>query len=97
MTTRRGQNVPSNGQLPEDIDALLERQIKSEQSRQEYQKRPEVLEKRQAYQKSQQQQRLIARAAMKGDESKLVELGLTEEQATAAVAKAQELMAPASA
>ncbi len=92
-TGRRTQNVPANGQLPDDIDALLERQIKSEKSRREYQNRPEVMEKRKEYQKGQQAQKKIARAAMKGNTAELVELGFTDDQAEAAVAKAKVLMA----
>ena len=95
MSGRREQNVPSNGNLPGDIDALLERQIKSEQTRLEYQKRPDVVEKRKDYQNKQQAQKKIARAAMKGEVETLVTLGLTQEQAEGAVAKAKELMAVA--
>jgi len=95
MSSQRRQNVPSNGQLPEDIDSLLERQIKNEMSRKEYQQRPEVQAKRKEYQNKQADQRKIARAAMKGDTATLVELGLTQEQAEAAVVKASEVMAAA--
>jgi len=90
--TRREQNIPEVN-LPEDIDAILERQIKSEKSRQEYQKRPEVQEKRKKYQAQQQFNQKMARAAMKGNVSALLELGLTQEQADAAVATAAKVLA----
>ena len=94
MTTegRRNQNTPA-ATLPSDLDALLEKQIKAEKTRKEYQDRPETKEKRKAYQQSQYVFRQIARAAIKGDRVKLVELGVPEEQVEAAIEKAASLVA----
>ncbi len=95
MTSRK-QNIPSNdGAL--DIDAILERQIKSEKSRQEYQQRPEVQAKRKDYQQTQYEHRKLAKAAIKGDTKALTEeFGLSQEEAERAVARAKELTAVAS-
>jgi Holliday junction resolvasome RuvABC DNA-binding subunit len=84
MTTRRSQQVPSVTS-DDDLEAILAKQIKQEQARQEYQNRPEVKAKRREYQNEQTRQRKITRAAMKGDMSTLVEMGLTEEQAQRAI------------
>ena len=46
MTTRREQGNSGDSGLPADIDALLSSQIKAEQTRKEYQQRPDVVEKR---------------------------------------------------
>ncbi len=92
MTTpRRTQATDGDSGLPQDIDALLEKQIKAEQTRKAYQQRPDVMEKRKEYQSKQNDQRKIARFAMKGDSSSLVGLGYSEDQATAMIEKAKAL------
>jgi len=91
MTTRRGQSNDGGTELPSNIDAILEKRIKEEQTRKAYQQRPDVMEKRKAYQQKQTDERKIARAAMNGDVSGLVAMGFTDEQAASAVAKAASL------
>jgi len=73
VATREQKNVPSA--LPKDIEKLLERQLKQEKSRAEYNKRPDVKAKRKVYQQKQQSMRAVARAALKGNKEKLLELG----------------------
>lgn len=94
MTTRRaqdtGENEGSSG-LPADIDALLEKQIKAEQTRKAYQQRPDVQEKRKEYQSKQNDQRKIARAAMKGDTAALSAMGYDEATATGLIERAKQL------
>lgn len=100
MTTqRRSQNTTTGGEnngLGFDLDSVLDQQIKAEATRRAYQNKPEVKEKRKEYQRMQQHKKAIARAAMKGDVSKLLELGLSQEQAEHAVAKAAEYATPTS-
>ena len=94
MTTqRRGQANEGDGGLPTDIDSLLEKQIKQEKTRKEYQQRPDVMEKRKEYQSKQNDQRKIARFAMKGDSAGLESLGYTSEQAATMINRAKELSA----
>lgn len=95
MTTqRRGQNTssPESDGLGFDLDQVLDQQIKAEATRRAYQNKPEVKEKRKQYQQSQQTKRAIARAAMQGNVAKLLELGLTQEQAEHAVERAKQLV-----
>lgn len=95
MTTqsRRNQNA-ATVELPDDIEQVLERQLKQEKSRKEYNERPEVKAKRAEYQKKQQRMRAISRAADKGDVNKLIEeFGFTEAQARDLVAKAKAISA----
>lgn len=93
MTTqRRAQNVQATD-LPEDIQKILERQIKQEKSRKAYQDKPENAVKRAAYHEKQNAQRKMARAAMNGDVPGLVNLGFSQAQAEAMVAKAKQLAA----
>lgn len=91
MTTRRTQANDAMGGLPTDIDSMLEKQIKAEQTRKEYQNRPDVIEKRKVYQQKQQTEKAVARAAMSGNTAKLVELGYTDDQAAAMISRASEL------
>jgi len=92
MTTpRRAQSTDGDSGLPTDIDALLEKQIKAEQTRKAYQQRPDVMEKRKEYQSKQNDQRKIARFAMKADSAGLEALGYTSEQAEAMIEKAKSL------
>ncbi len=92
MTTqRRGQANEGDGGLPTDIDSLLEKQIKQEKTRKEYQQRPDVMAKRKDYQSKQNDQRKIARFAMKGDTAGLEALGYTSEQAGVMINRAKEL------
>jgi len=92
MTTqRRTQSTDGDSGLPQDIDALLEKQIKAEQTRKAYQQRPDVMEKRKEYQAKQNDQRKIARAAMKADFETLTGMGYSREQAEAMVEKAKAL------
>lgn len=89
MSTRK-QNAATS-ELPENIEAVLERQIKQEKNRAEYNQRPEVKARRAEYQKKQQRLRGIARAAIKGDVEKLTgEYEFSAEAAAALVAKAGE-------
>jgi len=90
MTTRRSQETGDSG-LPADIDALLEKQIKAEQTRKAYQQRPDVQEKRKDYQSKQNEQRKIARAAMKGDMVALAAMGYDEATAQGLVDRAKQL------
>lgn len=78
-----------------DLDDMIEKQLKQDASRKEYQQRPEVMEKRKAYQETQTRNRKIARAAMKGEKSVLTTLGLSEEQADQAIATASRVAVPA--
>lgn len=92
MTTqRRPQSNDGDSGLPSDIDALLEKQIKAEKTRKEYQQRPEVQEKRKEYQTKQNDAKKIARAAMKGDTAFLVTAGFSSDQADAMVERAKQL------
>jgi len=88
---RRQQTSSSDNGLGFDLDGMIEKQLKQDASRKEYQQRPEVMEKRKAYQDTQTQQRKIARAAMKGEKSVLIGLGLTDEQADQAIATASRV------
>ena len=91
MTTRREQGNSGEAGLPTDIDAILSSQIKAEKTRKEYQQRPDVLEKRKAYQAKQTEQRKVARAAMKGDSAFLMENGYDQATAEGMIRRAQEL------
>lgn len=87
MTTRN-QNVAAV-QVPEDIDAMLNKAKADEERRKEYQQRPEVIEKRRAYQEKQKDQRKLARLALKGDKAGLIEMGIPEEAAETLVSRAK--------
>ncbi len=50
-----------------DIDKLLEREIKQEIYREEYNKRPEVQERRRAYNRRKAEETKIARRVVKGE------------------------------
>ena len=91
MTTRRGQSNDGGTELPSNIDAILEKRIKEEQTRKAYQQRPDVMEKRKAYQQKQTEERKVARAAMDGNVSALVGMGFSDAQAAEAVAKAASI------
>ena len=93
MTTRRSQDTGEEGSggLPADIDALLEKQIKAEQTRKAYQQRPDVQEKRKEYQSKQNEQRKIARAAMKGDTAALSAMGYDDATAAGLIERAKQL------
>ncbi|KKN40709.1 hypothetical protein LCGC14_0730930, partial [marine sediment metagenome] len=57
MTTpRRGQN-PATTELPDDIERMLEKTLRQEKARADYNKRPDVQAKRKEYQRRQQAQR----------------------------------------
>lgn len=88
MTQDRRPQRAAPAALPADVEKALERQIKSEKKRNEYNKRPDVLAKRKEYQTKQQKFRAIARAALKGDVAKLVGFGYTEVDAKAFIQKA---------
>lgn len=90
---RRQQNTAGSDGLGFNLDEMIEKQLKQDASRKEYQQRPEVMEKRKAYQDTQTHNRKIARAAMKGEVKALTDLGLTQEQADQAVATAQRVAA----
>ncbi len=92
-TPRRQQAAGSDNGLGFDLDDMIEKQLKQDASRKEYQQRPEVMEKRKAYQDTQTRNRKIARAAMNGQKSVLVGLSLTEEQADQAIATATRVAA----
>ena len=103
MTTsnRRNQNAAAS-ELPEDIDAVLERQIKQTKSREEYNQRTEVKERRKEYQAKQQRLRAMSNAALKGNKALLMAetvvvdgketggFGFSEEAADVLIAKANE-------
>ncbi len=89
MTTpRRQQTSAGDDGLGFDLNDMIEKQLKQDASRKEYQQRPEVMAKRKDYQETQTRNRKISRAAMKGEASVLTGLGLTEDQATQAIATA---------
>lgn len=91
MTTRREQGNSGDTGLPADIDALLSSQIKAEQTRKEYQQRPDVVEKRKEYQKQQTDKRKVARAAMKGDSSILLGMGYDQATVDTMIQRAKDL------
>lgn len=73
---------------------MLEKTLRQEKARQDYNKRPDVQEKRKEYQRRQQAQRAVARAALKGDTEKLVsEHGYSEVDAQQLVDTAAKLQA----
>jgi len=90
---RRQQTAGSDNGLGFDLDGMIEKQLKQDASRKEYQQRPEVMAKRKEYQDVQTRNRKIARAAMKGETSVLTGLGLTGEQAEQAIATATRVAA----
>ena len=79
MTTERRSQKAVTSELPEDIDAVLERQIKQTKSREEYNQRPEVKERRKDYQAKQQRSRAMANAALKGNKALLTAETVTDE------------------
>ncbi len=93
-TPRRQQATSgSDNGLGFDLDDMIEKQLKQDASRKEYQQRPEVMAKRKDYQDTQTRNRKIARAAMNGHKSVLLGLSLTEEQADQAIATASRVTA----
>jgi len=90
---RRQQAAGSDNGLGFDLDDMIEKQLKQDASRKEYQQRPEVMEKRKAYQETQTRNRKIARAAMNGQKPVLITLGLSDEQADQAIATATRVAA----
>jgi hypothetical protein len=92
MTTRRSQSVDFGDMSQEDLEALLDRQIKQDQQRRNYQNTPEAIAKRKERQAQQNRERRMVTAARNGHTDVLVEeYGLDQAQAEAFVAKAQEM------
>ena len=65
-----GGKVSSNGKGTEDIDKLIQREQKQAAYREEYNKKPEVVERRKAYNANKNKENQIVRMVIKGEITK---------------------------
>lgn len=65
-----GGKVSSNGKGTQDIDKLIQREQKQAAYREEYNKKPEVVERRKAYNANKNKENQIVRMVIKGEITK---------------------------
>ncbi len=65
-----GGKVSSNGKGTEDIDKLIQKEMKQAAYREEYNKKPEVVERRRVYNMNKNKENQIVRMVIKGEITK---------------------------
>jgi len=65
-----GGKVSSNGKGTEDIDKLIQKEMKQAAYREDYNKKPEVIERRRVYNANKNKENQIVRMVIKGEISK---------------------------